>query len=430
MFPRLDRLVESPRSVQRRGVGLALLSLLLLLPLGGLRVPFCAPPVDGVATLPGPANEMERRAADESGLQRLQSEIVELRAHILQAESRAGSLVGQLDEIDLKIALLHREAEALARRARNAERAHQSARRRAAIIGRDLQASEDAVRRWLIEVYKSGPTRYLRVVAASTSPSEVASAQRVVETLSLIEGERIEALRRDRARMETALEEIAATRATLANLRQEVEAREVGLQHSRREKTDLVSRIRGEQASQEEVMRGLVQVENELRSLLSSLQNPDGTRIVSRGFARFHGLLEPPAPGPLLVPFGNVRHPRFQTEIPHPGIDLSADPGDDVRVVFDGRVVFSSWFRGYGQLIVIDHADGYLSIYGHLGGRLVEVGDEVYGGDVIARSGEGGTLDRPALYFEIRHEGEPEDPLPWLRPGSGQSYERHRRQHQ
>jgi septal ring factor EnvC (AmiA/AmiB activator) len=126
------------------------------------------------------------------------------------------------------------------------------------------------------------------------------------------------------------------------------------------------------------------------------------------------------------VPFGNVRHPRFQTEIPHPGIDLAAEPGDEVRVVFDGRVVFSSWFRGYGQLIVVDHADGYLSIYGHLGERLVEVGDEVYGGDVIARSGEGGTLDRPSLYFEIRRDGEPEDPLPWLRPGFGERYDRTR----
>jgi septal ring factor EnvC (AmiA/AmiB activator) len=413
--------------------------ILVFVPLLGFPAAECAPPEeDGVApepqTEPEPQPEPERRAedeeirraADESRLQRLQSEIEELRAHILQAESRAGSLVGQLDEIDLNIALLHREAEALARRADNAERAHKSARSSAATIRRELEVSEEAVRRWLLEVYKSGPTRYLRVVAASTSPSEVASAQRAVETLSLIEGERIETLRRDRARMETALEEIAATRETLAGLRQEVAEREVELQGSRLEKTGLLSRIRGEQASQEEVMKGLVQVENDLRSLLSSLQSPDEGGVVSRGFSRFHGLLEAPSPGTLLVPFGNVRHPRFQTEIPHPGIDLAAEPGDDVRVVFDGRVVFSSWFRGYGQLIVVDHADGYLSIYGHLGERLVEVDDEVYGGDVIARSGEGGTLDRPALYFEIRRDGVPEDPLPWLRPGSGQSSEHNR----
>jgi len=380
----------------------------------------------GLLAVPGAAEESDRRAADETRLQRLQSEIEELRAHILHAESRAGSLIGQLDEIDLNIALLHREAEALTRRADNAERAHRSARRRAATIRRELESSEEAVRRWLLEVYKSGPTRYLRVVAASTSPSEVASAQRVVETLSLIEAERIETLRRDRARMESAMEEIAATRETLAGLRQAVEARRVDLQQGRLEKTELLGRIRDEQASQEDVMKGLVQVESELRSLLSSLQTPDAAGIESRGFARFHGLLEPPSRGDLLVPFGNVRHPRFQTEIPHPGIDLAAEPGDDVWVVFDGRVVFSSWFRGYGQLIVVDHADGYLSIYGHLGERLVEVGDEVYGGDVIARSGEGGTLDRPALYFEIRRDGEPEDPLPWLRPGSGSRFDRNR----
>lgn len=397
--------------------------LLVLLALPGAD---CTAAEDGLTAESVATGQPDRRAADETRLQRLQSEIEELRAHILQAESRAGSLVGQLDEIDLNIALLHREAEALARRAENAERAHQAARRRAATIRRELESSEDAVRRWLLEVYKSGPTRYLRVMAASTSPSEVASAQRVVETLSLLEAERIEALRRDRARMETAMEEIEASRERLAGLRREVEARELELKNGRQEKTRLLSRIRNEQASQQDVMKGLVQVESELRSLLSSLQAPDDTGIESRGFARFHGLLEPPCRGDLLVPFGNVRHPRFQTEIPHPGIDLAAQPGDDVRVVFDGRVVFSSWFRGYGQLIVVDHADGYLSIYGHLGERLVQVGDEVYGGDVIARSGEGGTLDRPALYFEIRRDGEPEDPLPWLRPGFGAGFDRHR----
>jgi septal ring factor EnvC (AmiA/AmiB activator) len=94
-----------------------------------------------------------------------------------------------------------------------------------------------------------------------------------------------------------------------------------------------------------------------------------------------------------------------------------------VRAVFDGRVAFSSWFRGYGQMIVLDHGDDYLSIYGQLDARLVEVGEDVRQGDLIARSGQGGAFDAPGLYFEIRQGGKPLDPQGWLRPPAGRAFQ-------
>ncbi len=127
MFRRCDRSVHLIRGSGFEPGGPAAcpsIATLVLVALLGIPVAECAPQEDGIAPEPQPAGDPDHRAADESRLQRLQNEIAELRVHILQAESRAGSLVGQLDEIDLNIALLHREAEALARRADNAERAH------------------------------------------------------------------------------------------------------------------------------------------------------------------------------------------------------------------------------------------------------------------------------------------------------------------
>ena len=121
-----------------------------------------------------------------------------------------------------------------------------------------------------------------------------------------------------------------------------------------------------------------------------------------------------------------MKHPRFSTEVPHPGIDIAASPGQDVRAVFDGRVIFSDWFKGYGQMVVIDHGDSYLSIYGHVDERLVLNGQDVTRGDVIARSGQGGSFDEPGLYFEIRHDGKAEDPARWLRGAPGALAERRR----
>jgi septal ring factor EnvC (AmiA/AmiB activator) len=365
-----------------------------------------------------PASDLQaRRRAEQTRLHRIQSEIEEIRAHLQQADTTAGSIVDALDEIDLRIALFRREAESLEFKADSARLAHHAAERRAAVIRRELDASEEAVAGWLREVYKSGPVRYLQVMAASTSPAEIASAQRVVETLSLLEGERIETLRADRARMDEALEELRTTRETLATLRAALAEREQEQLRSRREKTALLEQVRNGRSEQHDVMNELLQVEQSIQAMLSALRQADPAGMaVSRGFERFRGLLNRPAEGRLLVPFGNVKHPRFRTEVPHPGVDIACEPGSAVSVVFDGQVVFSDWFRGYGQLIVVDHADNYLSIYGHLGDRLMAVGQEVFEGDIIAHSGESGTLDTPALYFEIRHDGEPQDPSPWLRP--------------
>jgi len=94
------------------------------------------------------------------------------------------------------------------------------------------------------------------------------------------------------------------------------------------------------------------------------------------------------------------------------------------RAVFDGRVVFSDWFKGYGQMVVIDHGDSYLSIYGHVDERLVSAGEDVSRGDLIARSGQSGSFEEPGLYFEIRHDGRPEDPARWLRGAPGALAER------
>ena len=80
-----------------------------------------------------------------------------------------------------------------------------------------------------------------------------------------------------------------------------------------------------------------------------------------------------------------------------------------------GEVVFSDWLRGYGNLIIVDHGSDYLSIYGNNDALLKEVGDAVTGGDAIASVGAGGVGSESGLYFEIRHQGQPLDPLQWVR---------------
>jgi len=110
-----------------------------------------------------------------------------------------------------------------------------------------------------------------------------------------------------------------------------------------------------------------------------------------------------------------VVHPRFKTEVPHPGIDIDAESGADIQSVFDGQVVFASWMRGYGLTAILDHGAGLLSIYAHASALLVEPGEQVLRGQRLGKVGETGSLRGPFLYFELRENGAAVDPTNWLR---------------
>src|SRR5262249_49405008 len=131
-------------------------------------------------------------------------------------------------------------------------------------------------------------------------------------------------------------------------------------------------------------------------------------------FPKFQGTLPWPVSGKILVAFGAQKSSRFDTQVPHPGVDLAVAVGESVRSVFDGIAAYSDWFKGYGNMIIVEHGDGFMSVYAHLSERLVATGERVEGGQVIGRAGDTGSLEGPKLYFEILRDGKPENPVAWL----------------
>lgn len=355
--------------------------------------------------------------AEEERLRQIRSQIDDLRQRLVESESQAGSILDALDEIDLKVAVLDREAIVLRSEIESTRRAETAARLEAEAARARVAGAEQALRRWLVEIDRAGSSSQLRLLLASSNPSTLAAAERASEALALAERARVRTLRDEQARLETAQQALESSRAKLASLQAELQTRQAELSAARGGKVDLLHGIRAREEIGQQALASLVQIEKDLVALLGSL--PGGGATPSYGLPRFHGLLNWPVPGPVAIPFGNVRHPKFSTQVPHPGLEIACPDGQAVRALFDGKVVFSSWFRGYGQMIVIDHGDEYLSIYGQLGDRLVEAGEEVHRDQVIARSGGEGTFGVTGLYLEIRHHGRPEDPQPWLRKVAG-----------
>lgn len=152
----------------------------------------------------------------------------------------------------------------------------------------------------------------------------------------------------------------------------------------------------------------------ELQTLIEEIRRAmDGVRSFAdvSPFEDRRGRLPAPVAGPVESRFGS----RYgDGSLSRQGITINAGEGTPVQAVHAGRVVFSDWLRGSGLLVIVDHGDGYLSLYGANQTLTKQAGDWVNAGDMLATSGRGGTGDSPGLYFEIRHHGEPRNPADWL----------------
>lgn len=132
--------------------------------------------------------------------------------------------------------------------------------------------------------------------------------------------------------------------------------------------------------------------------------------VGDHGFAQAKGSLPWPVDGNPSTLFGSK---RAESGIPWEGITLTAQLGEPVHAIFSGHVVFSDWFQGQGLLMIIDHGQDYLSLYSHNQSLLKNTGDWVVGGETVATVGNSGGQPQSGLYFEIRHDGQPQDPKSW-----------------
>jgi murein DD-endopeptidase MepM/ murein hydrolase activator NlpD len=147
---------------------------------------------------------------------------------------------------------------------------------------------------------------------------------------------------------------------------------------------------------------------------LSRMMDDFGDQVGQTGFGAQRGKLPFPTEGILEVAFGKMVNPRFNTVTVQKGIDVRARLGTPVKAVAPGKVVFGDWLRGYGNVLIVDHGEGFHSLMAHLADFTVPVGAEVIRGQELGAVGDTGSLKGAYLYFELRHKGQAIDPLPWL----------------
>ncbi|MFQ5428160.1 MAG: murein hydrolase activator EnvC family protein [Thermodesulfobacteriota bacterium] len=178
------------------------------------------------------------------------------------------------------------------------------------------------------------------------------------------------------------------------------------------DKVALLTEVRREKDRGLKVLKELEEAAKELSGIITKLDEEAGQSY--SGFGAMKGKLIKPVSGPIKSRYGKVRHPKFKTITFNKGIIISAPVGRRVKSVYDGRVIYTGWLKGYGQLVILDHGGGFYTLFAYLDKVLKGRGERVAKGEAVALVGDTGPYSEAGLYFEIRKKGVPQDPVKWL----------------
>lgn len=406
-------------------------------------------------TLLGPlgagANQVERKQSELDALKQrlhtLQTEFRNTQAHrqeaadeLRQSERAISSAVRQLRELDGERQRTHSDLQTLMQQA---EAAAARIRQQQASLGRALKAA-----------YQRGQGDALKLILNGTDPNQTARDLRYLTHLSRAQHVQIETLRADLAQLAALQQQTAQKTTELTQLQAAREAEQKKLladkrareevlqnlsaqiQQQRREISNLkrdersltqlverLGRLMAQQAAREAARaRAAQQAQKSPKAETETVVQPRRAVAVNaetpvafrseRPFSGLKGLLRLPVAGELMNRFGA---PREEGGVSWKGLFIRAAQGSAVKAIAAGQVVFAEWLRGFGNLIIVDHGEGYMSLYSNNESLYKQVGERVQPGDAIATVGNSGGQPDPGLYFEMRHQSRPVNPLLWVK---------------
>lgn len=359
--------------------------------------------------------------SEQERLQDVRRQIDQLRGTLSGTRDQHSRLRDELRASEVEIGTISRALKSLDtdKRTKTAELARLQERRRDA--GTALEKQREALRQQIIAAYRMGREGQMKIIFNQQDPAQLGRMLTYYDRLNRARAERIGAIRSGLEQIEELERSMTAEQTALLSLRTERSKQMDALAETRQTRRLTLTRLESDIKSQEQKLASLVQDERTLSELVNRLREafrdmpvdlPDNVP-----FASLKGRLPWPVQGKVAARFGSSR--QAGEKLTWHGMLLDADAGVEVRSIYNGRVVFADWMRGFGLLVIVDHGGGYMSLYGHNESLYKEVGDTVRKGETIATVGDSGGRGRAGLYFEIRHNGVPDNPVAWCRKMAG-----------
>jgi len=361
------------------------------------------------------------RGEDSSGsidgtkekLEGIQKRMGTAQERIRSSEKRESSILGDLEALDRELARIRTRVRNLTAQERDLKRKISASESSL----KEIRRQRDLTAGWLsirsAALYKAGHLSYLKVMLSSAGIEDLQRRSYYLKILAESDSELFNLSTELYQSEQRQVGALKSAKTQLISTRRDQQENLSVLARKKRDKDLILAATRDTKEKNATWLKELESSASHLRNLLEALQLQAQTG--ESAFSTLRGSLKRPVSGKVVKSFGRNRTGRFNTYTLSSGVTIQSAEGTPIRSVYGGKVIFADWFSGYGRIVIVDHGGGYYSLYGHLSELKVTVGAQVKADNVIGLVGDSGSLEGPALYFEIRYHGKPVDPSPWFK---------------
>jgi septal ring factor EnvC (AmiA/AmiB activator) len=373
---------------------------------------------------------------DNEDLKQLRGRIETLQKELADTEESKSEVADALRESERAVIAANRKLAALTREHHEANHKLSQIQAQSKQVARDIEVQQLRLGKLLHRQYLTGggQAEYLGLLLNQQDPNEIARNLHYYGYLSRARLEGINTLRADVQRLDMLTRESREKSREIGAIQTKQVEHKKYLEQEKIEHAKLLERISSQADQQRREISKLKRDEERLTRLVERIakllaqKKRNAPRSTTPGllnnerlpdasadgnpFSSLKGRLSLPVRGELANRFGG---PRADGGVTWKGLFIRSATGEDVKAIAGGRVVFADWLRGFGNLMILDHGNSYMSLYGNNEINHKQVGDSVRGGDTIASVGNSGGNVESGLYFELRHQGKPFDPLNWVR---------------
>ena len=404
---------------------------------------FTLPPASSQAAEKSRTPPTRSEVAEKKGdLKDLRGQIKTLRKEISSAEDKRASVADQLKTVEQEISTTQRELHTLTRKGNTLQTTLKDLGAQSRDLENRLNSQQNQLKKFVYRQYLQGNPDSLQIMLNGDDPNQLARDLYYLAAIGRARSQLLHDIERSLQRKQALAADTRERAQELTAIEAKQKQEHVKLVTQREQRKQVMVKISAQISQQQREIGNLQRDEKQLSQLIDRLakmlaakpavrkeakpapgkspsgktptpgiSNENSPEAMPAGhFAQLKGRLRLPVRGVVTNRFGGARQEGSVWK----GLFIRAGQGGEVKAIAGGAVVFADWMRGFGNIIIVDHGNSYLSIYGNNEAVLKQVGERVNGGDTIASVGNSGGNPESGLYFELRHQGQPLDPLKWV----------------
>jgi septal ring factor EnvC (AmiA/AmiB activator) len=357
------------------------------------------------------ADEGSSTKGNSTQIQQIEKDLLEQQRELLSIDIKEKGILGEIERLEREVVIQKSSLKVLSSQIQELSCEIRNGQKRIQKLNESSSDARTYLKNRLVAFYKFGRSGYLWLLAGSATIEEFQKTMKYMKAIMAQDKRALDFLDSQMRQVENELSRLKENVARVEELKKAKNSRMALLEKYIEKKVFLLMKTHREKEFYAKAVKELKEATQALSETMMNLETKEKEGMVQQNFAKMKGKLPLPLKGKIL---GDAKQFGFNPFMHRKGIYITGSSGEEVKSVFPGKIDYSGWFKGYGQLLIIDHGGHYFTVFAHLEEIMKKKGDTVSRGEVIGIAGDPGWHAGPGVYFEIRKGGKHLDPKRWL----------------